>query len=74
MGTSSLTAAGPNPTTGDIDLNSPSPFGEENDRRCNPDRDPKFTLWLKLNPVAGIDEIVGEFTGPVTVPVDVEVN
>jgi hypothetical protein len=44
LGTSSPTALSPNPTTGEADLVSPSPFGDENDRRCRPGRVPKFKL------------------------------
>ena len=74
LGHISLTGSGPNPTTGDVDLDSHSPFGEENDRRYRPRRGPESTLQFKLKPVVGIDETVRELTGPVTVLVDVDVN
>ena len=59
---------------GDMDLTSSSPFGEEKDLRCRPSRVPKFKLWLKPKLVAGMVELVGGFTGPVTIPVVVVVN
>ena len=74
LGTSSPTVPGPSPTAGEAGLTSPSPVGEENDRRCRPGRVPKFMLWFKLKLVAGIVEMVRGLIGPVTVPVDVEVN
>ena len=74
LGTLSSTVTGPNPTTGEADLNSPSPVGEENDRRCRPGRVPKFMLWFRPKLVAGIVELARGLIGPVIVPVDVEVN
>jgi len=78
LDTLSSTVTGPNPTTGEADLTSPSPVGEENDRRCRPGHVPKFMLWFKLwfrpKLVAGIVELARGLIGPVIVPVDVEVN